>query len=699
MSRITTVTKLLACMAVGFLALAQPSPADAADITRTPRPPARQEISPPPRQETPPPASIVPSPPQPVETPLIKTVAPSDTRIDRPITVEFSGLPDGVTLSGLQDARDVYYELPAAVHFRDARIDVRGSYQMPGYSRAFLQVVLNDTIVSAVALDRQEGRFDFSVPLRTVDLDQRYLKVTYRLRAALTDDRCLDERVASGVVHIAHNAAVVAGIDASSVRTIQAAWSLLPPVTRIGLLDAQPSLDALTAAWRIGLALQNDGNLVEFVPAPGGATPWLPDILVGDDASLLARLDPRQPRLPGSQISLLWNGSSPLIAVTGPNYGAVGQFLDSFYRRIAEAPALSVAMAERPRAPGATSVTLDQIGFSTQERYIVDRGDWTIGFSLSQLPQGKVPDRFVLNIISAPRTGSYPNIAYVYYNDELVATEGLSDSKEAQRVVVHLPAHLTKIRNTLRVSLQREPVSIACTSHVQPFSAQVLGSSEIETADADGSPRSFAGLSPFFGDDTPIIIDEAALRAPVSLLRVLTPLSRSMFEVRPPKMLHTLSAMPVEHVSQPFLLVSTVSALQGRRTAVQMPVGLTGGLTISTKAGERMLDISHAGRLGVLQVATANGQPGLVAAIPDAEAEPFDATSLGSGNVAFFSGRRLLLSYHTEQDRDFRPNPPATTEWWDISRSGAILRLILVWGVLTALLIVVLRRMRRPSGT
>ncbi|WP_156922384.1 hypothetical protein [Azorhizobium doebereinerae] len=457
------------------------------------------------------------------------------------------------------------------------------------------------------------------------------------------------------------------------------------------LLQRQGGVDADIIIGTEGFRAQSDtamqALLAQFATAPGEAvasiTKWR------NEAGLA--MAPT-----ADTIRLVPGAGHPVLAISPEGGARAAGFLSDLWRSLAVVPAVRVAVAQGPDLSDASSIPLTLLGGRVGSFDVLARGEWSTTFDLSAMVAGgRVPGGFDLDVSAAPSAGVTSPIASIFFNDFLLGARSLKADGRPERIFVSVPHYALAARNTLRVVVQRQPLSDRCREVPQAFPVTVQPSSRVLLEAAPDSVD-FIGVMPRYSDKATLIVPRTYLSEATSLMRVIAlanaaglPPERSGFSV----VAEGAEARPD----------SAFLAVDARVAGVEGKVRVEDGrLVLNTSANTTLLDVAGLNRLGVAEAVKAGDRYGIVYRTIGHE-PPALAPSLllGRGDVTVFSssGPVVALDTRTPDGSVEAADRDVFSVFTKVGRSVG--SLVIAAGIITFLLFVllaVLARRRAAKG-
>lgn len=139
------------------------------------------------------------------------------------------------------------------------------------------------------------------------------------------------------------------------------------------------------------------------------------------------------------------------------------------------------------------------------------QAEWIIPFKLSELPLGKWPEAFEINLLAAPTGDRVRSIVSVYLNDNLLISDFMRSDGQLERITARIPQYSIASSNYLRVEIRRRCDGSECTEDRQNYPAQMLPSSYLQLGEHDGFQQFFM-LPPTLAHEAEVILPAKYLR-------------------------------------------------------------------------------------------------------------------------------------------------------------------------------------------
>ncbi len=540
-----------------------------------------------------------------------QTVAPRGSVLRR-ISLHELGFAEGISFEGLNGARDLFVRVgdPGSISAMTLRLHYDATSAFT--TRRALEVRIGERIAEARQLEQREDAI-LEIPVSRGDVRNGFLKISLRYSGAITDQRCVDERVSGANLRILADS----GLDLQIARDRIAA-DQLPGELAIRWTGKESSGQA-AAAFTLAAA----SGAVGFGPSVPSGEPWQQtsvELAEGGAPPLSLTSDP----VPHLKIG----GNDPALAARMYNSrfrGLLGPLdVSTLARTVAKAKPEFVSFAS--------------LGADTGIQEIVERGTWHLAVGANRLPAGKTLRSAVLDVAVADDGGDIKPVISATLNGVLLGST-IAEPGERNQLIVDIPAGLASLSNQLDVTVTRVPKGGDCINAPQGYDAQLLPTSRFELVDAP-QPDDFHELAAAFAGGVTIDLAGGAGQVPATsrllsgLLGGATPISV------------TYGKGPI---SSPSVVVSD-TAPAGTDPAVRFD---RGRVAITDQGGETVLSSANLNTLTVVQLLDDGGRPVLwirpgrdfaaVAKLPASE-------QLGAGDVAFIGPEGIKFAYSTRRD-------------------------------------------------
>ncbi|QDQ95332.1 hypothetical protein FND50_34440 [Rhodococcus sp. WB9] len=412
-------------------------------------------------------------------------------------TLAGSGHADGVWLTDDSPSTSYLVTLPADSTRDETRLHLTGSAQIPGNSTVFLSVSMDGQQVYNQELSTGEKDIDAYVTVPDQIADDGQVRIQFRADGTRHDETCTTDHSSGMQIHLDPATVVEAALawPIHTVRDAVVSWD-----RGLTVVLADQSDQWRTTAAQLGMALTRAGHQVRFADALP-ASDVDNAILVGPAATLSDRdgwspsQESGEDTADGTAVGTI--DGTAVVGVTVPDGSLISNYLTG--------PAVTTAdfSGGDPQAVAATPLTGDQValealGADMSVGQITETRRWRIGYSLADLPGGRLPQsvRVQMQLPASP-----PDLTWILnaeLNGHLVGSLPLNPTAGA--VTLALPPQDAVLENTLTLSVERDRDLGGCDVRVTSYPMQLQPGSALQLGDDPGAgftalPR---GLAPGF---------------------------------------------------------------------------------------------------------------------------------------------------------------------------------------------------------
>lgn len=552
------------------------------------------------------------------------------TTVERFYSLSELGWQDGLEISGLSGSRELYFPLPHAE--RIGALELRLPYRSASAfeSRRSLTISANGQILRTMALAPGETSGEIVLPVVPTMVRNGFLTVRLDYSGAITEDRCMDQRLAGAFLSFAPEGGLRAALRPAATASLGAVIALLPAAVDI-VLPAAPSEAQAAAA----LTLAAGNPRARIVTASSAA-------IVARDAmwtrGRIVLVDKSAPPL-----AIDRSGPVPAVAIGGDDPAAAARLVRSQWRAaLAATPSAALAGSE-PDATAPDRLTFADLSGDVSVQEVSDRGTWTLAVPAASVPAGQAIRSLAVDAAVADDGSITPPVVSVLMNGLLL---GSTEARRGERTRLDLaiPDGLARARNAVEVSVTRQVASGDCTYAPQTYApqtypAQILPSSHVRLGPA-GEAADFSDLPATFNGGFTVSLDSPQHLAPAAqLLQGLAgpqaPINVTYGE--------TATTGPLVHIgATPPAGTDPVVTLSGER------------VEIVTEDGSSLVDSATLASLTVAQLLHNDGDPVLwirPAADFGALTELAEPLDLSYGDIALIGADGIELAFSTERDR------------------------------------------------
>ncbi|MXO66070.1 cellulose biosynthesis cyclic di-GMP-binding regulatory protein BcsB [Altericroceibacterium endophyticum] len=591
-----------------------------------------------------------------------------DRTLSRTITLDQLGFGNGLKMDGFSGVRELYFPVPEPDAVRSLSLRLPFVAASAFDSRRSIQIDVAGEPVLTRSLNGDEETGILEVPIDQSAIVQGFVPVTIRYNGALTEDRCIDQRIAGAYLQISPTAGLSLNIARSAVQTLRNLASAMPMASDI-ILPADPTEDQAAAA--ILLAANNSDARIFVGSAP-------PPQEQGWRRSVFRLTSSTEPG-----VSISDSGPWPEISLGGASPQDAARLITNEWHTVFNGQA-NIGKFLRRTEGGDETLTFADLGGDVSSQTFSDTADWQITLPLNQVPAGQTPSKIAVDILVADDGSDTAPVISVTLNGLLLGSAAAQTDKR-MRLTLDIPDGLTTSANDLKVSVIRQIRGGDCAYAPQGYPAQLLPSSHFSFK-PQSVPDDFAELAPLFAGGVSLVLDSAADIPATSellgpLLNVNTPLEVSFGKVP---------------ATGPYVLVSgkvpagTSPALRFDRGEVEFSYGEDGPSLIAGPIGAATaIQLLNDGDRSVLWI-----RPGANFASLNMDQ---DAETLGLGNVALADEHEIMMAYSTTRDRLVDIRYPDQVQISELLERYRVWLIGLGWLILSAGFVYLLRRSRRPK--
>jgi cellulose synthase operon protein B len=626
------------------------------------------------------------------------------------LTLADLGYRDGFRFANLGGRRELFVELPQGVAINPAELVLVLDDMSAHDARRSLEILVNDRSASAIALDGRAMNRIVHVPLSGTKSQDGFLKIAFQYAGAATPDRCIDVRSVGDSVTIRPESALDVDIDVGGITDVATAAVLMPRDVAVVLPGRRLTPGDFAAALTVARSLTASGHRVSFYNGYDALSElarrsdprrWSRGIVViGTVAEAASHLDPPVTRVAGpvppfGTLTVARVSGVPVLLVSEVSSTQASRLIGSPWLAATRGvPAAAVGDGSAPPPPTGR-ITFAALGLAPATAEVFGRADILVAIDTRMLPPGTQAARLALDILVAPDGSGERAVVSVFVNERLLAS-AVAQVDEPTRFDLPLPDGLIGTVANVRAVIQRRSAQGDCRFEPQGYPAQILGTSAVVLAAADGHIRDFSDLVARWAGGVEVLLPEdaadhpdRAIGAVAGLLNALSP------QVAPIAVTLTgTGAAP----NAPFIAVGNAP-----------PAGATararfdrGRVVVVDRADHTVLDLGGFSAGAVAQLVTAGEQPGLwIKPLAADGSLPAPAElQLAHGDVAFFDKTGVAMVMSTERDTLVRIAYPDAVSWLTVADRYRPWVLGGVWLLATFVVLFALQSMlRRRSDT
>lgn len=210
--------------------------------------------------------------PAPGVAPAAATAPAPQRAIVRAVTLTDLGYTSGIELNGLTGRRELFFPLPRGLKGVRATLRLAFDSASGENARRAVRVMVQDRTVFTRALPQQQTTDTVDIPIDLADQVDDFVRVQIVYGGALTDDYCIDQRVAGDFFTILPETGLVLSLPPDQVTAVRTAVALMPRDITVYVPQRPLSEGEMAAALGIARALGNTGHRLRFAPLPGVRT-------------------------------------------------------------------------------------------------------------------------------------------------------------------------------------------------------------------------------------------------------------------------------------------------------------------------------------------------------------------------------------------------------------------------------------------
>jgi cellulose synthase operon protein B len=627
------------------------------------------------------------------------------------ITLADVGFVNGIRFANLGGRRELFLPLPQSGDVAASELVLVLDDVSAHEARRNLEVLVNDRTVVAIMLDGKTRGRSIRVPLAKAKPKDGYLKLSFLYSGAATLDRCIDVRYVGDSLTIRPETAIEVDLGPTGAIDVANTVALMPRDVALVLPGRRLAGAEIATALTVARSLIASGRRVTFhrgyealpdLAHRGDAGRWTRGIiLVGTLAEAAGVIDSPVATLAGElpafgTLAAIRIGGAPALLVSDGDVVRAGLLLAGRSLAATRGIALASVGDAMQIALPIDRVTFDQLGIAPAQAEVFGRADLTAVIDIRRLPGGTRPARVLLDVMVAPDGAGAKAVVSAFVNERLLGST-VAASGETTHLDLALPDGLVGTNANIRAVVQRDSAQGDCRFEPQGYPAQILGSSTLVLAGADGSTHDFSDLVSRWSNGLELLIPAAAADQPTLVLGLVAEVINQLSPDNAPIKVNLVASGSAPAPNGPFLAVSDKPP-EGSSPRVRFD---RGRVAVADRSGRTLLNLGGFATGAVAQVVTASGHSGLwIKPLSSNGAAPAPPDlRLDHGDVAFVDSTGVALAMSTERDTVIRISYPDQVSWLTVAdrfRSWIIAGL---WLLATAVVLLGLQRMfrRRPA--
>jgi hypothetical protein len=619
--------------------------------------------------------------------------------IKRNIAIAELGFADGAQFGSLGGSQTFFFPVPRAAHVAGGNLSLAYDEAAPFDGRRSVLVTVGERTVVSRALPVGHDRQVVDVPLLPGDFAGDFVKVTVRYSGVVTNDRCVDLRLANDRFSVLPETTLAVNVPADRLSDVSTAVTLTPRKIAVGIPDRKLTEQEMAAAISAVRLFKSRGHDVDLVPLssllarPSVAyTAWQRgDVIIAAPSDLGAAL-PADGASANSaaKASVIGLADGPGLLLTGSDPQQAVNFLGSDWRDAGTGSVIRVGLLQ-PRERSSDRLTFDQLSITTPVSDTPSEAVWTAGFRATDLPAGRWPTALDLDIGIGTDGSDVPAVANVFLNGRFLA--GTTASKDGiTHMRAAIPHGLVSLDNQMRVVVRCQPRAGDCTYQPANYPAQLLGSSAIELGEAESAARDFFALAPQAHNQLTVFVrDNVSVADQRTALKIVALAASELVRADTPLVVKRVQGDSLSAPNSAFIAWGDF-----RFDDSAVPVRIDrGNVLVRTRAGTPLFNLNDARNTLIAQLVTLpDAPPGswLRSSGADGQIPAPQTIALDRDNVAFIGPAGVKLALSTEREKLIEVTYPDASSWQGLLRRYRTWLLLAAWVAVTIVVLVALQR-------
>jgi hypothetical protein len=629
------------------------------------------------------------------------------------VTLADIGFVNGLRFANLGGHHELFVRLPQDGEVTASDLVLVLDDVSAHEARRNLEVQVNDRTMAAIALDGKSRGRNVRIPLGRLRPKDGYLKLSFLYSGAATLDRCIDVRYVGDSLTIRPETAVEVDVGPVGELDVATTAALMPREVAIVLPSRRVAESEMATAVTVARSLIASGRRVSFhhgyntlaeLARRDEAGRWTRGIvLVGPLAEAAAVVDSPLARMAGDvqpfgTLAAVRVSGLPALLVSDAGVVRAGHLFASPLRAATRGIATASVGTASPIDLPTDRVSFEQLGIAPAQADVFGRADLTAVIDTRRFPAETRARRLLLDVMVAPDGAGEKAVVSAFVNERLLGST-VAASGEATHLDLALPEGLVGTIANVRAVVQRDSAQGDCRFEPQGYPAQILGSSAVVLANADGTSHDFSDLTPHFARGIKLLLPAAAADRPLLVLGILAQVADQLSPDVAPLSVSFTAADSAPTPNAAFIAVSDRPPA-GANPRVHFD---RGRVDVTDRAGHTLLDLGGFVGGAVAQLVDAGDHPGLwikpLAA--DGAAPAPSELHLDHGDVAFIDSNGVALAMSTERDTVVRISYPNQVSWLTVAERFRSWIIGGLWLFATAALLFLLQRLfrRRPANT
>lgn len=421
------------------------------------------------------------------------------------VTLETVGESGGLVVSGFPAYASATLPLVQDQDPESVRLVLTGEQDVSERSTIALRLTVNGTRIMERVLSPGRREFTWVFDLTEDVTDASEARIALQLLGDLPADLCHNDRSMGAVIALGPQSGLEIDL-ARPLSSLRDTLALMPRDVRIAMAGG-PEWFEMGA--RLGARLARDGYQVEMIDISEAAIASLER-----ERGLILLASPEVLRREGftamreraeAGASLYQRSQSAYVALTDPTRFETIRFLTSELLSLARTDQINPVVFDQTGAR-ADLVPLAELGADITIQNVADGREWRVDYSLSQMPNGLLPDAVYVDMRLPEGPEGFTNLAHVELNGELIDSRRL-ESGQGNVYSVSLPAGGQALSNDLAVVLQRHRDVGGCEISSQRYPVQLAAESGLVVARGEGA-AGFTALPSAFAEGVLVRLPE-----------------------------------------------------------------------------------------------------------------------------------------------------------------------------------------------
>jgi|GEM_PF-5843845 len=351
------------------------------------------------------------------------------------------------TMSGFPSYASLEFPLPQHTSIEEGRLVLEFSLQMPPSGGGAIRVMINNDKRADLLLDHSQKKYRLLIELNDNDVQQEQLLISLSTDGYGASGECPDDRSRVAVIEITPKTRLELQLAKPIEHPADAAILAGNPIRL--LVSDQAAQRARERLLALANKLDQGGVDVQFVADEEFSK------------QIAIRVDPKTSEARFDQ-------RTKQIIVSGPRDAAL--LLSNLRKKNHPAPSVK---------NNQTAISVELFGASIRAKHFRHEVKWRIAYALKDMPKGKAPGQFDLNIFHSLVPNRSKNLLSVIFNDNLLHSMTAGEQKNMLTQNILLPLDKTRLENVIEVSILTNEDRIGVCNPGREALAQLLKASAV----------------------------------------------------------------------------------------------------------------------------------------------------------------------------------------------------------------------------